>query len=583
MLLGVIPLATLPTAFVYPDSTPRAAAILLAAAAMPLPGYEIWAGLAKLWVRWEGRAFLILTSIYCASLFLSAACSENALFAEFGTGWRRFGAVQQTAVWLSAVWAACLIAVRADTLKLIFRVAAATGLAVSAYGILQYFGIDPVLHGGQVQFASKYRPSATFGNPTYFANYLLLVIFASVGVVLRDGSRWWRGAGRIAFCASVFALLLTGTRSALLGFVIGAVLLASRSRMRITRSRALVGLLVAAGLCAFIASPAGGRLRDRLSQWVQDPVGGPRLLLWRDSLRMMRSHPLFGSGPDTFAREFPLFQSPELARAYPDFYEESPHNVFLDAAAGQGLAGLVATAGLFFLGIRSRSSLVAAAVVALLVAHQFSVFILPTALASAVWIGAAAGIGSADASAPLWAFPPIVRIAGGALALAGSMIAIQIVHSDMVWRNLLRDLQSGNSASASNYSKTKELWPPLPGLDLWYSRELVQKSGATGPAIEAARRACATSEDRQNAYYNLAVLLAMSHREDLATDAARTAVKLSPNWYKPHWLLAGLLLDTNHPDDAEHEARLGIWLGGAKHPETARMLEAILLARKETE
>ena len=57
-----------------------------------------------------------------------------------------------------------------------------------------------------------------------------------------------------------------------------------------------------------------------------------------------------GTGIETFSSNFPRFQSRELARAYPDFYHESPHNMFLDAFGAQGVLGLAALAGLNALG-----------------------------------------------------------------------------------------------------------------------------------------------------------------------------------------------------------------------------------------
>ena len=90
---------------------------------------------------------------------------------------------------------------------------------------------------------------------------------------------------------------------------------------------------------AFYFSPAGLKLRAR-GQWeLEDLRGGARLLLWRDSLRMARERSLLGFGPDTFGVEFPRYQSVELSRAYPDFYHESPHNIFLDALVSQGVPG----------------------------------------------------------------------------------------------------------------------------------------------------------------------------------------------------------------------------------------------------
>jgi hypothetical protein len=55
---------------------------------------------------------------------------------------------------------------------------------------------------------------------------------------------------------------------------------------------------------------------------------------------MFAQRPLFGYGLDTFSAKFPRFQSEALSVAFPDSYNESPHNFALDVLLGQGVAGL---------------------------------------------------------------------------------------------------------------------------------------------------------------------------------------------------------------------------------------------------
>ena len=46
-------------------------------------------------------------------------------------------------------------------------------------------------------------------------------------------------------------------------------------------------------------------------------------------------------GAGDLLSEFPKVQSRELSRAFPEFYNESAHNMFLDAGTAQGLPGLL--------------------------------------------------------------------------------------------------------------------------------------------------------------------------------------------------------------------------------------------------
>ena len=97
--------------------------------------------------------------------------------------------------------------------------------------------------------------------------------------------------------------------------------------------------MVLAGAAAFYFSPPGWKLRSRTRWFVEDPWGGARPLLWRDCLRMALARPVTGFGPEVFTAAFPKFESRQLARTYPDFTHESPHNIFLDALVSQGVPG----------------------------------------------------------------------------------------------------------------------------------------------------------------------------------------------------------------------------------------------------
>ena len=71
---------------------------------------------------------------------------------------------------------------------------------------------------------------------------------------------------------------------------------------------------------------------------------------------MSAHRPLVGFGPETYGTEFLRFESIQLASVYPDFYHESPHNIFLDALTSQGFLGLLALLGLCALGAWSAAA-----------------------------------------------------------------------------------------------------------------------------------------------------------------------------------------------------------------------------------
>jgi hypothetical protein len=312
----------------------------------------------------------------------------------------------------------------------------------------------------------------------------------------------------------------------------------------------------------------------------EDVWGGARPLLWRDSLRMALHRPLAGYGAETFATEFPRFESAELARAYPDFYHESPHNIFLDALTRSGVAGLFLLLGLCGLAMwtarwRDRPQ-VAAAFVASLVCQQFVVFVVPTAfyfllLIAILVVEPEQGVSERRRAG--WLMPVSV-----AASLLFAAVAVRLLVADRALAVVNQRIESGDAPGAAQKYLTVLRWGlPGAGADLSYSRAMAQLAArtpvfatrlqATQQALDAGIRATRTAEDRQNAWYNLAALLAGQNDAAGVERALHNAIAWSPNWFKPHWALAQLLEATHRHGEAAKEAQLAWDLDGGRDVE----------------
>jgi tetratricopeptide (TPR) repeat protein len=121
------------------------------------------------------------------------------------------------------------------------------------------------------------------------------------------------------------------------------------------------------------------------------------------------------------------------------------------------------------------------------------------------------------------------------------------------------------------------------GADLWYSRSLAsaaQKTPSTRErhqawqeAFVAAARALHSADDPQNAWYNLAVFFGIQNDAARAEQALRRAILISPNWYKPRWMLAQVLSHGGRFQEAGQQAALAADLNGGKTPEVLRTAE----------
>jgi O-antigen ligase len=568
--IGLIALILSPGWLFYFDVTPKVA-VLLAATGIVLP-------FAARGAR-PRQAVSVIALLYVLSLILSSWHSPDAALSWFGTNWRRYGAVIQIAVLLFA-WTVAAIGNRRRILR---AVTVATVLA-AVYGIAQFAGFDPWLpasayHVGEGVWTIV-RPPSTFGHASYFATWLVMAAFLSVALAGMEEGRAWRWVAWIASGLAASAMLLTGTRASILGLAVGGAVWLYRRGFRAWRRVRVVTAAIALGAAAFYFSPAGWQLRSRARWFAEDPWGGARPLLWRDSLAMGLSHPLLGFGPEVFTAEFPRYESENLARAYPDFAHESPHNIFLDALVSQGLPGLLLLGLLLAQGFRTRDPAIAAALAAGVAAQQFTVFTLPTALLTFTTVALAIPVPDAPPSSAVWR-RPMLALAPVALFLL--FCAVRYTLADAALAEAQNRLRAGDIRGADGSYTQYARWR-LPGTsaDLWYSRALSEFAGrTTDPALRlqalvrsgtAALQATESSEDPFNAWYNMAQLAAGRIDAQGAERALRAAIAANPNWFKPHWTLARLLQLQGRHKEALAEAGLALRLDAGKHAEVERTL-----------
>jgi O-antigen ligase len=571
--IAVIALILTPGWLFYFDITPKLVVLLLAA------------GVALIPLRRSKLMGLVLLTL--ASLAFSTLLSSNPARSFYGTHWRQYGALAQAAVLIFA-WS---LSTQTHRIGLILGAVSAAGALTALYGIAQFLGWDPILPAAAYHIGEGIwtivRPPSTLGYVSYFATWLLFVFFLSLALPGRFA--------KICAALALAAMILTGTRAAFLGLAIGAAVWAGMrfrpsdvpNRRTLWRAAGLCGAALLAVLVLYF-SPAGLPLRGRARWFAEDPWGGARPLLWRDSLRMGLAHPLAGHGPETFTAAFPHYESAALARAYPDFAHESPHNIFLDALVGQGIAGVLLLAAWCALGFAAAwkirgthpelAACLAAALAAGVVSQQFTVFTIPTAVIFFATIGLAAGLAGFSVEVPA---EPVRRFP---FALPLLYFAVRLAFADHALALAQRDLAAGNLTAAAAHYEASGQTSDLTS-DLWYSRALLaaaQKTPNIGDRLQAlyrsslaGERATRTAEDPFNAWYSLSSIRAVQNNAAGTEQCLRAAIAAHPTWFKPHWTLAQVLRFQSRREEALREAELAHDLDGGKHPEVARTLQEL--------
>lgn len=592
LVLALVPLVIAPGLLLFYDVTPKIA-LLLAGVAVAL----LWFRARSLTSRRVGRWICALLSAQALSLILFTITSSRASLSLAGTNWRRFGLVTQLALLVFTAVAASDLLAHPERLRLYLRAAVAASIPVALYGVAQYFGWDPWIpkqayHIGE-GFWKIVRPPGTLGYVSYFANYLVFAVFFGACLAAIEQERIWKVLAGAGAALAAFAIVLSGTRGALVALAIGVLWLCLRLRRALRYRVAAVFGIAAIGLTAFYFSPAGQMLRSRTRWYQEDVRGGARLLLWRDSLSLAARHWLVGLGPETFSTVFPRVQSAELAKAYPDFYQESAHNVLLDALTAQGLIGLFALGAWVGLGLwgaaRGRgteAAFLGAALIAAVVAHQFTVFILPTALYFYITVVMLAryldsGVVEVETGATTsWRQINWIALPASAAFL---FVAIRLVIADRTMAIVQTELAALKPRNAAIAYERARRWGIT--ADLWYSRQAsVTASKALDPvtalmawqqSLESGVRATTSAEDPLNAWYQMASLYARQNNFERTERCLRAAIASSPNWFKPHWMLAQVLAAARRREEALREAELAAYLDGGKNPEVTRTLAQI--------
>jgi O-antigen ligase len=517
-------------------------------------------------VKWFG----ILAAFQAVTLLLGTAFSTHPQLSLLGSTWRRSGLLPELAVLLLGVAAAAHFAMDRTRVRLFLRGTALAAIPASIYGIAQYFGFDPWIpasgyHVGEGAFMIV-RPPSTLGHAAYFATYLLYATFAGVALALSEADRRWKALAIGISGLASFTLVLTGTRAALAGLFAGILWLAVRQRLNRSWLVGAAAMLVLIG--GFYVAPAGERLRARVHWSSEDPLGGGRLLLWRDTLGMARARWFSGYGNETFALEFPRYQSFELGRGYPDFYQESPHNIFLDALASRGVLGLLAMMALAGLGIKLARGPIGAAFVAILVSQQFSSFTLPTEL----YFYFCLALLVSDRSLTVAVRNPVVAIRSAwAIAALFVCFALYLATGDALLASARHALDRGDVDTVARQLDRARRWNA--NADIYFSRRLLALPGAWPYGLAAAQRATVTADDRQNALVNLAAFYAAENNPAAVELCLRQAIAIAPNWFKPHWLLAQVLALEGRKQEAEAEALAAVARDGGKHPEVAQVMD----------
>ena len=267
----------------------------------------------------------------------------------------------------------------AREVKKVILAALASAFLASAYAGLQVLNID--LAGWITNFGG--RAFSSFGNPDFFGGFLVLIIPLSAIV-------YYYGKKKLSYCLMLFfilILILSQTRSSIAAMAVSLALMIFLFPGYFKQGAKffIPGILLIALLIGL--SGKASHLAERIKSFsdIKNADLQGRVQMWAAGARMIKKHPVLGSGIYSVKTKFHGFYKGggkyfETDRLHNDYIE-----VAAESGAGAGILFIITIALLFYGLLRKgdTGAKIAAASIAGLCAHaflNFPFYIIPTKL-----------------------------------------------------------------------------------------------------------------------------------------------------------------------------------------------------------
>ncbi|HBL18634.1 MAG TPA: hypothetical protein DD417_18210 [Elusimicrobia bacterium] len=285
--------------------------------------------------RSPGPGILGPIAAVLGALVLSTALSQNPPVSVLGEYSQHSHGLLPLA--LCAVIAALAQSAGLAAARGLLKAGAFAGAALSAYGLAQLAGLDPLLKlvGG----LPEGRVVSLVGSPVSLGCCLAMLLPWQLGLALDGETPGKRRVGALSAALTVAGLWVTVSRGAWLAAAVGAGCYlfwtgrCAGSRLRL----AVLGAAAAAAIAAAALTIPSWHARGTFES------DAARLGVWKAAWRMSLAHPVSGVGPDAFQVMLGRFKGEDFVRSRgPTGSQVHAHNDFLEVLAVSGVLGLAA-------------------------------------------------------------------------------------------------------------------------------------------------------------------------------------------------------------------------------------------------
>lgn len=319
---------------------------------------------------------------FLISQIISTVFSLHTRTSWFGYYTRFNGGLLSTVTYI-AIFYAFISNIKKSQLKAIYSSLLLSALLISLYAIPERLGHSPSCWLIKQKFDTscwtetnnpRFRVFATFGQPNWLAAFLISIIPLNLSYLLKEKKFLSRLYLLLVLLSSGTALILTKSRSGLLGLALGLVFYGLfkfiiNKKERLVIFFKLSGLAIALlAVAFFIGTPSTTKIGEVITQPDLSPSsqvqegGTPseeiRKIVWQGAIKVWQRYPIFGSGVETFAYSYYLDRplAHNLVSEW-DFLYNKAHNELLNLLANSGIVGLLSYlsifVGIFYIGINN--------------------------------------------------------------------------------------------------------------------------------------------------------------------------------------------------------------------------------------
>jgi putative inorganic carbon (HCO3(-)) transporter len=223
------------------------------------------------------------------------------------------------------------------------------GALVSFVAIIQFYGLF-----NKIFLSVNDRPPSTIGNPIFLGIYILLLLFITISLFIKSTNKYQKTFYGFSTILFIYVILLTGSRAAYLGLIIGFVYFLLMYPKKLKSLKITLTVFLALIFIVVLYTNTQSHfpqilennkifkaIEPRLS--IKSFLDDARFPAWMVGIKAISEKPILGWGPENYSVGFDKNFNYTVGAEWWD----RAHNILIQTASDAGFLGLFSYLALF--------------------------------------------------------------------------------------------------------------------------------------------------------------------------------------------------------------------------------------------